>query len=195
VILAVGRLSREKAHRDLLHAAALLRERYPALPFRVVVAGDGPERSALQKARNRLGLGAEVIFAGHQENIGPYYGMARVLALPSHTEGSPNVVLESMASGLPVAATAVGGVPEIVQDGVTGLLVAPGDPAAMADAIARLVREPELAGRLASAARTRVVEEYSREAYRRSLVGFYVDVLGAYAGTLDYKSGGLCASA
>ena len=106
----------------------------------------------------------------------PFYALADVLALPSHSEGSPNVLLEAMASGLPVAATAVGGVPEIVSDGESALLVAPSDPNAMASALARLLKDEEFARRLASNARSLVAAHYTPDAYARSLTGLYREV-------------------
>ena len=83
--------------------------------------------------------------AGFQTEVRPYYSLGTLLALPSHSEGSPNVVLEAMAAGLPIAATAVGGVPEILEEGVTGLMVPPGDPQALADAMLRILRDKALA--------------------------------------------------
>ena len=98
VILAVGRLSREKGHADLLQAAAQLSKQSLA-PWKLLLVGDGPEQANLEAQRKALGLESEVIFAGHQTDVRPFYAAADLLALPSHTEGSPNVVLESMAAG------------------------------------------------------------------------------------------------
>jgi glycosyltransferase involved in cell wall biosynthesis len=177
VILALGRLSREKGHRDLIEAAAILRDRRPALPFRLVLAGDGPERARLESACRRLGLQDAVVLAGHQPDVRPFYAMARLLALPSHSEGSPNVVLEAMAAGVPLAATAVGGIPEIVRDGVNGLLVPPRDPGRMAGAMARLLEERSLADTLSTAARNTVAEDHSPDRRRVRLLRLYRDVL------------------
>lgn len=177
VVLALGRLSAEKGHRDLIEAAAILRDRWPALPFRLVLAGDGPERARLERACRRPGLQDAVILVGHQADVRPYYAMARLLALPSHSEGSPNVVLEAMAAGVPLVATSVGGVPEIVRDGANGLLVRPRDPVRMAAAIARLLEDPALANTLSTAARSIVAEEYSPGPRRLRLLRLYRDVL------------------
>jgi glycosyltransferase involved in cell wall biosynthesis len=179
VVLAVGRLSSEKGHAVLLQAVARL-EKIDGLPdFRVVVVGDGPEEANLVQLIARLGIEQRVVLAGFQKDVNPYYSLGTSLALPSYSEGSPNVVLEAMAAGLPIAATAVGGVPEILQDRVTGLMVAPGDPQALADAIAQILRDPRFAAELARAARSRVDSGFTPEAYRRSLTQFYVDTLNA----------------
>jgi glycosyltransferase involved in cell wall biosynthesis len=179
VVLCVGRLSREKGHKDLLEAVALLAERQDLPEFRVVVVGEGPELESLQRAAKTLGVAERVILAGHRPDVRPYYAMASVLALPSHSEGSPNVVLEAMAAGIPVVATRVGGVPEIMEHERTGLIVPSRDPAAMADGIERLLRDPLLRTRLGTAGRERVSRDFTPEAYRRSLVGFYEEVVAS----------------
>ncbi len=177
VILAVGRLSNEKGHADLLRAAATLSANSEEIPFRVVIVGDGPEREPLARLASHLKIDKRVTFAGFQRDTTPYYAMATLVAVPSHSEGSPNVVLEAMAAGLPIATNAVGGVPEILQDGVTGLMVPPRNPEAMAMAMLRILSEPELRIRLGEAARARVEAAHTPEAYRRSLVGFYQNTL------------------
>ncbi|MGA3052939.1 MAG: glycosyltransferase [Candidatus Korobacteraceae bacterium] len=178
-ILAVGRLSSEKGHAILLQAAARLEKMNQAPDFRVVLVGDGPEQENLQRLTARLGIGQRIVMAGFQTDVRPYYCLSTLLALPSYSEGSPNVVLEAMAAGLPIAATDAGGVPEILEDGVTGLLVQPGDPQAMAEAILRILRDKALASRLAAAARSCAESKYTPQAYRRSLTEFYLATLEA----------------
>jgi glycosyltransferase involved in cell wall biosynthesis len=173
VILAVGRLSYEKGFADLLNAVAVLSNTKGVPDFRLVLVGDGPERERLARLASRLGIEAKLTMAGFQRDTKPYYSLAILLAVPSHTEGSPNVVLEGMAAGLPIAATAVGGVPEILQEGVTGLMVPPRNPDAMADAIRRLLTDPEMRLRLGAAARQRAESNFTPDAYKRSLVEFY----------------------
>lgn len=177
VILAVGRLSYEKGTADLLRAAAVLSNTKGVPDFRVVVVGDGPERESLVRLASRLGIEAEVTMAGFQRDTKPYYSIATLLAVPSHTEGSPNVVLEGMAAGLPIAATAVGGVPEILEDGLTGLIVPPRNPDAMADAILRILTDPEMRFRLGAGARLQAESNFTPRAYKRSLVEFYQKTL------------------
>jgi glycosyltransferase involved in cell wall biosynthesis len=99
--------------------------------------------------------------------------------LPSHSEGSPNVVLEAMAAGLPIAATQVGGVPEIIVDRETALLVPARDPDALAAAVGELLMDPELSRRLGAAAAKQAQTTYTLESYRRTLVRFYQDTLRA----------------
>jgi glycosyltransferase involved in cell wall biosynthesis len=177
VILCVGRLSKEKGHRDLLHALSLLSQR-PELPaYKVVLAGEGPERPALENLAAQFSLGGKLIFAGHQKEIRPFYAMAHLLVLPSHSEGSPNVLLEAMAAGLPVVATAVGGVPEIMQGDDVGFMVPPYEPSTMADAIASLLADDALRQRFGQAGLQKVTTEYTPEAYRRSMALFYQSVL------------------
>ncbi|HEY1206378.1 MAG: glycosyltransferase [Bryobacteraceae bacterium] len=178
LVVTVGRLSREKGHRDLLEAAAILRARQPESPVRFVIVGDGPERAALEQRSQGLGLEGAVTFAGYQANVRPYYALADVVALPSHTEGSPNVVLEALAARVAVAATRVGGVPEIVTDGETGLLIEKQDPLAMADALARLMADADLRRRLAEAGRQLVTARHSVQAHRRALVRLYSELAG-----------------
>ncbi len=145
--------------------------------FRVVLVGDGPERESLVRLASRLGIEAKVTMTGFQRDTKPYYSIATLLAVPSHTEGSPNVVLEGMAAGLPIAATAVGGVPEILEDGLTGLIVPPRNPDAMADAILRILTDPEMRLRLGAAAQLQAESNFTPHAYKRSLIEFYQKTL------------------
>jgi len=173
VVLAVGRLSREKGQRDLVDAISRLRELNSALKFKLVIVGEGPERDSLERAINQKGFDALVLFIGHVEDISPYYAIADALALPSHSEGSPNVLLEAMAAGLPVVATAVGGVPEIAINEENALLVAPGDSDSFAQALNQVLTDPELARKLGRAAAMHVSEKFSPAAYVRSLLRVY----------------------
>jgi glycosyltransferase involved in cell wall biosynthesis len=170
VILSIGRLSREKAQADLLAAAAMLRNR----KFRLVLVGDGPERTRLQEA-----AGAEVIFAGHQQDVRPFYGLADIFALSSMSEGSPNVLLEAMAAGVPIVSTSVGGVPEMIEDGWNGLLVPSANPAALAEAMDRMLADRSMAEEFARNAGIVVRERFSPEAYRKVVIDAYRAVLGS----------------
>jgi glycogen synthase len=138
-VLFVGRLSEEKGIRELAHATA---------EINLVVVGDGPLRSLLPDA-----LG----FVPHAE-VQQLLARAAVVVLPSHREGLPMVLLEALAHGRAVVATSVGGIPSVVEDGVTGLLVPPGDIAALRVGIDRLLADPELRRRLGAAGRARVTE-------------------------------------
>jgi glycosyltransferase involved in cell wall biosynthesis len=176
-VLCVGRLSSEKGHMDLLEAIGLLARMPDLPPYRVVLVGDGPERHALEQAAQRLQIADRVVFAGHKTDMRPFYATASILALPSHTEGSPNVVLEAMAAALPVVATRVGGVPEIMIEDQTGFIVPPRNPQAMADGIRRMLLDPELRKRTGAAGYDRVRHDFTPEAYRRSLAGFYREIV------------------
>ena len=167
VVLIVGRLSREKDHLTLLEAVGRLRS---AFALHLIIVGDGPERSRIEDRVRRLGLGASVTLTGHQSSAEPWYGIADVAVLSSLSEGSPNALLEAMATNVPVVATAVGGVPEIVADGESGLLIKPGDPAGMSAAIARLLTEPDLAERLKKQSHQLILDRHAPEARTRKLV-------------------------
>jgi glycosyltransferase involved in cell wall biosynthesis len=171
LVLSVGRLSREKAHAHLI--AALANPALARLGAVLVLVGDGPERARLERLALRSGLSDRVRFAGRQSDVWPYYYAADVVALPSDTEGSPNVLLEAMAVGRPVVATRVGGIPEIAQHGQTALLVEPGRPDALAAAVARLLAEPGFAHQLGAHARPSVVQRFSPEARARGLSTVY----------------------
>lgn len=183
VVLSIGRLSSEKGHADLIRAGALLTKMPDVPPFRIVIVGDGPERESLRSLVSQCGMEQRVTLAGFQHDTKPYYAMATVVAVPSHSEGSPNVVLEAMAAGLPIAANRVGGVPEILQEGVTGLMVQARNPEAMAQAMLRILLDEELRKRLGSAARERALADYTPEAYRRRLVEFYQATLQSLGGS------------
>ena len=177
MVLSVGRLSREKAHIDLLSAFNRLRENSPAAKSTVVIVGEGPERAGLAAAAASFGLSESVIFAGQVSNVQPYYAAADVVVLPSHSEGSPYVLLEAMAAKVPIVATAVGGVPEMVENEESALLVPARDPRAMAAAIARVLTDRELARKLTANGSTLVATRYLPETYVRSLLEIYRDVI------------------
>jgi glycosyltransferase involved in cell wall biosynthesis len=176
VLLAIGRLSLEKGHADLLRALGRLRS-LPQ-PWKLVLIGIGPERESLGRLADSLGISDRIVFAGFHPDIRRFYSIAHVCVLPSHSEGSSNVLLEAMMAGVPVVATSAGGNPEIVLDEQTGLLVPVRDPQALAAAILRLLSEPDLAARLADRAFSRAASEFSVDRYRRRLSGFYAEALG-----------------
>ena len=181
MVLAVGRLSKEKAHIDLLRAFEKLIDTHPDIKAQLVIVGDGPERGPLNAAAASLGIEDRVVFAGQSSNVGVYYAAADVLVNPSHSEGSPYVLLEAMTAGLPIVATEVGGVPEMVQNNETALLVPAGDPKAMADAIARVLSDEQLASQLTANAREIVSSRFSPETYVRSLAEVYRAVISKTA--------------
>ncbi|CAN5870420.1 hypothetical protein BH23ACT10_BH23ACT10_36600 [soil metagenome] len=152
VTAVVGRLHDGKGHRVLLEAFAAVAERLPQL--RLLLVGDGPERTNLQRLTDRLGLTDRVAFTGFRTDIAHLLALADGFCLPTdRSEGLPYALLEAAAAGLPAIATRLGAVPAVFTDGENALLVAPGDRAALARALLEL-RDPALRGRLGTAART-----------------------------------------
>lgn len=176
VLLNVGRLSREKGQADLIKALASLRNDYGRENLRLLLVGDGPDRPRLERLASASGVRDWVTFVGHQSDVVPYYTLANLMVLPSGTEGSPNALLEAMAAGLPIVATAVGGVPEIVSGTDAAILVQRHDRRALARAIAKILDSQQLQERLSSAAR-RTTSRYSREAYCNFILTLYRDCL------------------
>ncbi|MBC6464928.1 glycosyltransferase [Actinomadura alba] len=152
--IVVANLIHYKGHADLVDALTLL-----ARPPKMTFVGEGPERDALTRLVGARGLTGTVELTGAVPDARPLFLAHQFAVLPSHQEGLPNAVLEAMAAGLPVITTTVGGIPEIVTDGVTGLLVPPRDPAALADMIERVAADPGLRLRLGTAAR-RAAEDF-----------------------------------
>lgn len=179
IVLAVGRLSREKGHLDLMDALAVLLETNPELDFKLVIVGEGPERELLERAAGEAALDTRVLFIGQVEDIAPFYAIADVLALPSHSEGSPNVLLEAMAAGVPVVATRVGGVPEIAVAEESALLVPAHNPQLLARALHRVLTNPDFAQMLRANASERVATHFSPESYAQSLIRVYRELVPA----------------
>jgi glycosyltransferase involved in cell wall biosynthesis len=176
VVGGVGRLAPEKGFADLLRALALTRRTTAAIAL--VLVGDGPERAALRTLADHLGLADAVHFLGTRGDLREVYGGLDILALPSLEEGSPNVLLEAMAAGLPVVATSVGGVPEIVQDGRTGILVPPAAPGALAQALSSLAADGAGRRRLGAEGQRRVRAEFDIGVTVARHAALYREVLG-----------------
>jgi glycosyltransferase involved in cell wall biosynthesis len=172
---AVANLRAVKGLDLLLDAAARLAPSHPDVV--VLVAGEGEEHRALEEGAARRGLGERFLLEGRVTNVPGFLAELDVAVLCSRAEGMPNAVLEYMAGGRPIVATAVGATPELIEDGTHGLLVPPGDSAALARAIGRLLADPGLARRLGEAARWRARERYGREAMVRRFEDFYAGLL------------------
>jgi glycosyltransferase involved in cell wall biosynthesis len=171
----VARLQPEKGVATFLKAAALVSKASPGARFLVV--GDGPLREELRDLVGRLGVEDRVRFLGYRTEARALIRLLDVLVVPSLTEGSPLIVLEAMAAGVPVVASAVGGVPDQARHGEEGLLVPPGDPEALAGAMDELLRDPRRARRLGAAGRRRTENGFSHETLVRRIEGVYRAVL------------------
>jgi glycosyltransferase involved in cell wall biosynthesis len=172
VVLAVTRLTPQKGLPVLLEALGSVPN------AQVVVAGEGPDREALAAQANALGVADRVDFLGHRTDVAQLLACSDVVVLPSLYEGLPLSVLEAMASERPVVATAVGGTDEAVVDGETGFLVPPGDPASLADALKKVLDDPELARRLARAGKHRAETLFSARHMVEQVTAVYDDLLG-----------------
>lgn len=179
LIVAVARLNPVKRVDVLLSACAVLRER--GVRFRCVVVGDGPCRAGLERQRLDLGLGRHVALVGaaEQNEVAAWWRRAGIAVLSSEREGMPVCLMEAAASGVPAVAPAVGGIPELVADGVTGLLVDPASPVALAEGLERLLRDRGLADELGEAARRRAQQRFSVSTQVERLVGVWREALAA----------------
>jgi glycosyltransferase involved in cell wall biosynthesis len=173
----IGHLSPVKGHADFLQAAARVSAEAPRTRF--VLVGDGPLRTALEALATTLGLRARVVFAGIRADMPRVLSALDVVAVPSHSEGMSNALLEAMAMALPVVATMVGGNPNVVRDGVTGRLVPPRDPSALARVLVELVADPAARQALGRAARRHVADHLSLSGMVRRYEELYRGLAGA----------------
>jgi glycosyltransferase involved in cell wall biosynthesis len=174
VVGHVGRLSAEKGQRNLLAVFPRILERVPTAML--VFAGDGPDLEPLRLAAAAPEHRGRVRFLGYRSDVRDVFADLDLFVLSSDTEGLPNVVLEAMALGVPVVATAVGGTPELVRDGVTGILISPADPAALAEAVIRAVQHPQAASERAVRARAMVEREFNMAALIRQTHEMYGEI-------------------
>ncbi len=175
---AAGRFSREKGHRILLDAFLLLQKMLPGQPMELLLLGEGREEDALRSQARRLGIEARVCFAGFQRRSAAWMKVMNCLVQPSLTDGTPNSVLEAMLLGIPVVATNTGGIPDVIDDGETGLLVEPDSSSALAEAMKKMVRSATLRNQLASEAKYRVAQEFSPTRQRELLEMLYSTMIG-----------------
>lgn len=163
-IPAIGTLANARAEKGLdvfIRAAAMLAARHPETRFRLW--GDGPLRPHLERLAEALGVARQVEFCGRTTEPERALGGLDVFVLPSLSEACPNAVLEAMATGLPVVASDVGGIPDLVRHGETGYLVRPDNPGQLASAIEALIDDRRLAGELGARGRARAVQEFAME--------------------------------
>jgi glycosyltransferase involved in cell wall biosynthesis len=171
----VGRLSPEKNIPGFLEVAKRLSERYAHLRF--VVVGEGPERECLEGLTMRLGLDGKVRFTGFVEAMEGIYSLLDMLVIASSTEGVPLTVLEAMRHGIPVVSTGVGGIPEVIEDGVDGLLVEPGDTGALCRAVEDLVVDANRYIGISRNAQKKVLRDFERSSWARRIERCYLSML------------------
>jgi colanic acid/amylovoran biosynthesis glycosyltransferase len=177
-VLCVGRLVPAKGQHILIAAVDRLRAQGKHVCLRLV--GDGPDRPSLELAVKQRGLENQVVFEGavNQDRIRDLYAKADVFCLASFAEGIPVVLMEAMAMEIPCVSTYITGIPELIRDSIDGLLVAPSDEQSLADAIRRLMEDPNLRRKLGQAGRVRVMEKYNL----RKNVGKLADIFDAQLG-------------
>jgi glycosyltransferase involved in cell wall biosynthesis len=171
-VLATVAVQREP--KGIQHMLAALPQVAAAFPeVRYLLVGDGPHRPALEQQARDLGLADRVVFAGAREDVACLLAAADIFVLPSLTEALPTVIAEAMAAGLPIVATTVGGIPEMVRHGEAALLVPPADPEALAAAVLRLLANPRQAAAMGRAGRRLVAERFDIRTQARALADDY----------------------
>jgi glycosyltransferase involved in cell wall biosynthesis len=177
VVLSAGRLSREKGHKYLIDAVSPIVSALPQLRLKVLIAGDGPIERRLKAQVDKKRLQQCVKLVGHLPDISGLYSIADLFVLPSLSEGSPNVLLESMAARVPIVATKVGGVPELVKDGESAILVPPADSESLKNAIIELLVNRSRALQLASVAFENARTIFSPSKHDEQLLSIYNSVI------------------
>jgi glycosyltransferase involved in cell wall biosynthesis len=157
----IGRMTAIKRVPDVLTAFRRLLDR--GVEATLCLVGDGPDREDAERLASKLDLARNTLFLGYQRDVAPYYSFFDAVVLSSANEGTPVVAIEALAAGRPVVATRVGGVPDVVEDDADGMLVRVGDVDAIAAALERLARDPELRRRLGEAGRERTIPRYRVE--------------------------------
>jgi len=180
VIGVIGRLNPEKGQLVFLKAMEKTARSFPGV--RALIIGDGQDRAMLERFCQDQGLSDHVVFLGHQEKIADYYQVLDLLVSPSLSEGLPNTVLEAMSFGVPVLATAVGGVPEIIQNG-NGMIVPPNDPVALAERMIELLRDDTLRQAIGLKGKNSLYPRFAPDNRVRQIVNLYEELLSDRAKT------------
>lgn len=178
IVLMAGRLSPDKGFHILIDAIPAVLTNAPEARF--IICGDGVQRPELERQVGSLGLKDLVVFAGFRNDLDAWMPNADLFVLPSFTEGLPNVLLEAHACGVPVVATAVGGTPELVVDGKTGLLVPPGDAAALSAGMVALLCDDSRRIQMGQAARARVREQFTFDVQARGYLDLFDELLDPF---------------
>jgi glycosyltransferase involved in cell wall biosynthesis len=186
VLVVIGRLTPQKGHIYLLQALPSLVNEWPQL--RCLIVGEGEMRGRLDALAQSLGLGRHCVFAGVSDAIPEVLAAADLFVLPSLSEGFPFVVLEALAMGCPVVATAIDGVTEVIQDGVTGRLVPPRDPTALAGAIREMLRDPAGARTMGMRGRRLVEERFTADRMMAQMMAMIEGLCGRQDATLPAQA-------
>jgi glycosyltransferase involved in cell wall biosynthesis len=173
----IGRMTAVKRTDDVLVAFKRLRD--SGVPAVLCMVGDGPDRLQLEQRAHELGVARDTVFLGYQEDVAQFYAAFDALVLPSVNEGTPVSVIEALAAELPVVATRVGGVPDVVRDGEDGFLVEAGATGDLADRLAQLARDPALRARMGKQGRERVLPRYAVDRLVADVDELYRSLLSA----------------
>jgi glycosyltransferase involved in cell wall biosynthesis len=178
LIVCTGNMHSDvKGHHTLIEAARLICAKFPQVRF--VLIGDGKKRAEFESKVSELGLQPNFLFLGSRQNVPEILSCCDMAVLPSQAEGFSNALLEYMAVGLPTVATDVGGNPEVIENGVNGLLVRPNDPTALAEAISSLLENPHFASQLGSAAQEQVRRHFDFARLTSNVDDLYTELLQA----------------
>jgi len=175
----VGNLRREKNYPLFLRGLSLVLPEFPNLlgvmVGQPILPSDAEVPAQIQSEIDRLGLGDHITQAGFRADVPAFLANWEIFCLTSNSEGMPNAVLEAMAAGLPVVASRVGGIPQVVEHGVTGLLFPPGDENAFADALRQLLNDPERAQSMGAAGQQKVTSEFSPQVILPMFESYYLE--------------------
>lgn len=177
-VVSVGRLSAEKNFETLVDAIAILKKSEGDI--KLVIIGDGSLRKSLFQKITENNLESNILLAGYKADARRFLPLFDILVISSVTEGLPITMLEAMSAGVPVIATAVGGIPEVIRDGVTGLLVPPRDPVKLSSAISNLINDKTLMGMVRIEARTLIQKEYDSHIMVDKYIALYEKLIGTY---------------
>jgi len=175
IVGSIGALTREKGHQYLLRAALKVIRIYPKAIFLLV--GDGTERPNLEKTASSLGIKNSVIFAGMRKDVPEILSIIDVFVLPSLNEGLPMALLEAQAAQIPVVATRVGAIPDVLEDGVTGILIKPKEPEAISNAVIQILSNRKVATEMAQRGFSRVRDNFSSEKMADKYLSIYKELL------------------
>ncbi|MEW6681233.1 MAG: glycosyltransferase, partial [bacterium] len=175
IIISVANLTMWKDHKTLINALRIVRENFR---FKCLLVGDGPLRDELIALVNRLGLSNDVIFLGRKESVGNLLSISSIFVLTSIVEGLPVSIMEACLAHLPIVATNVGGIPELVVDGETGILVPPSDVSKLAKAIESLLGNKEKRKTMGERGYNRIKNEFSLEKMVKGIEDIYRECMG-----------------